>query len=99
MSRTIKVDAFLHNIGRIPQLRGITYTRIKKAVEETESSDNGWISVKDRLPEKNDEYIVAVNDGIQAYSTWDVYHKSHGWLAEDPRVTHWMPFPEPPKEE
>lgn len=57
-----------------------------------------WISVKDRLPEKNDEYIVAVNTGIQTYSTWDVYHKSHGWLAENQRITHWMPFPEPPKE-
>lgn len=64
-----------------------------------EYSSNGWISVKDRLPEKNDTYIVTVNDGVQVFSTWDVYHSSFGWCSEAQKVTHWMPMPEPPKGE
>lgn len=56
-----------------------------------------WISVKDRLPENNDTYIVTVNDGIQPFSTWEIYHQEHGWCTEGGKITHWMPLPEPPK--
>ena len=31
---------------------------------------DGWISVKDRLPDENDTYIVAVNDGVQPLSLY-----------------------------
>lgn len=74
-----------------------------------------WISVKDRLPsreglmEDESEYVLVSlswPDGIQdvticgyekdGWSTWDgfgftKYSKEH--------ITHWMPLPEPPKEE
>ena len=33
--RLIDANALMKNIGKIPQLRGITYGRMKKAVEET----------------------------------------------------------------
>lgn len=33
--RLIDADALMKNIGKIPQLRGITYSRMKRAVEET----------------------------------------------------------------
>lgn len=37
--RLIDANALMKNIGKIPQLRGITYGRMKKAVEETPTID------------------------------------------------------------
>ena len=72
-----------------------------------------WISVKDRLPEKDENYIVTVCDeGCSAgegiwYSTVVVvaeyYKGSWTWYdggheySLDGIVTHWMPMPELPE--
>lgn len=67
-----------------------------------------WISVKDRLPEKNSCILVTFEDqGIcQAfYKYWDDLDWSFPsfdcdlftWDKE--KITHWMPLPEPPKDE
>lgn len=67
-----------------------------------------WISVKERLPEKADtgwDYLVRVvlpSDGgtfvrqtrVIAYDFLD-----KKWCCTGMIVTHWMPLPEPPKEE
>ena len=74
-----------------------------------------WISVKDRLPDKDENYIVAACDeGCPAgegiwYSTVVVvaeyYKGSWTWyyggheFSLDGIVTHWMPLPELPKGE
>jgi hypothetical protein len=58
-----------------------------------------WISVNDRLPECGDNYIILKDDGVSPYTfaiawfdrTWDFPNSSE--------ITHWMPLPEPPKEE
>lgn len=67
-----------------------------------------WISVKDRMPKIGervlvydtfwrDVYILClmqnVNDGNIRW-----YNRDTGWYVGDD-VTHWMPLPEPPKEE
>ena len=58
-----------------------------------------WISVKDRLPEK-DEIVIICTDENFIYAgeligdTWFLDNDS--WTAT---VTHWMPLPEPPKGE
>ncbi len=72
-----------------------------------------WISVKDRLPEEEDDYLTYVMDNGCSYRQvvqrfykkprilkgiyGDTY--SHWELAkwDDDIVTHWMPLPEPPK--
>lgn len=74
-----------------------------------------WISVKERLPEKDGWYLVYAPrywgnskiyglDGL-AYSNFKHNYKDHwgiergtgrGWPGI---VTHWMPLPDPPKEE
>ena len=57
----------------------------------------GWISVKDRLPDKTPcEYLV-VNNGVVGTA---IYHDGM-WIAPTWRVnvTHWQAMPEPPKEE
>ena len=73
-----------------------------------------WISVEERLPERNGEYIVTACDEGEPYDEiiWNdtvvvcaEYYKGC-WIWEennteyslDGIVTHWMPLPEPPKE-
>ena len=70
---------------------------------------SGWISVKDRLPD-NDDFVLVIVSGKAGNITLDnaielaQFSMDEGWILEmwpeweDPKVTHWMPLPEPPKE-
>lgn len=67
-----------------------------------------WISVKDRLPETRTEVLVYIQpkDDKQphpAFISLDFLESGGYWTeATQPwqyEVTHWMPLPEPPKEE
>lgn len=69
-----------------------------------------WISVKDRLPKKNVEVFIACKDaynGIaikRAYLSYDVFEQhisGNGTTiyVNVEGVTHWMPLPQPPKED
>ena len=59
-----------------------------------------WISVKDRLPSPVDSVLIVtrsggVGEGFHEKGKW-------WWITEDEvyvEVTHWMPLPEPPREE
>ena len=70
---------------------------------------DGWISVKERLPEKNAAVIVHISSG-------DIDVRALGICDDDPNglwycykgvdeplrfneVTHWRPLPEPPRGE
>jgi hypothetical protein len=61
-----------------------------------------WISVKDRLPEESGRYLVYAKEGErETHRTIAPFHKAFhlsGRMAYW-KVTHWMPLPEPPKEE
>jgi hypothetical protein len=67
---------------------------------------NGWMSVKDRLPE---HLGLIANEVIVCTEYEEVktaVRKMDGWIDIENRlekktswVTHWMPLPEPPKEE
>ena len=66
-----------------------------------------WIPVKERLPENIGLYLVIENHWLDGspgikIAKWN----TAGWFTADrksreitPRVTHWMPLPEPPKED
>lgn len=64
-----------------------------------------WISVKDRLPEKEGRYLcwfgkntVAIGAAIATYlEEWKAFG-SLASLETYPNVTHWMPLPEPPED-
>lgn len=71
-----------------------------------------WISVKDRLPENNKVVLVYVHDtticGTHRFMTgscdkgfWflGVHLDCLSFPHNEYNVTHWMPLPDPPKEE
>lgn len=67
---------------------------------------SGWISVKDRLPDEETEYLCWFGDYyFGAFARVCRWNKIRGafWCYSDnakwPFVTHWMPLPEPPKED
>ena len=89
---------------------------VKSILHSAKSIDGvtvqGWISVKDRLPDnKEHDWVLAQvveNNGYmhiprvmeyrQARNDW--FEETYGWLSEHNglfSVTHWMPLPEPPK--
>lgn len=62
-----------------------------------------WISVEERLPEDYEDVVIIMRNGA---SSWYrvAYREYGGWSFGGGRrvtdeVTHWMPLPEPPKEE
>ena len=78
-----------------------------------------WISVKERLPDDEQEVLVIAHgwDGrlvyvgshkrVEAQKSWltGITNKSSEWslwgwsYLKEPMVTHWLPLPEPPKED
>lgn len=80
---------------------------LDKAIEalgKREALDNGgWVSVKDRLPEKNGRYLVCENGEVYS-AEYEKNRPDSEWTDDyegylDMMVSHWMPMPEPPKEE
>ena len=70
-----------------------------RAQQEQESKPlNGWISVKDRLPEDQVEVLVLTRSkkGMRNVDKgyWSIDHFIHRGCAQ---VTHWMPLPELPE--
>lgn len=73
----------------------------------TVEPDNGWISVKDRLPDDKERYLICTEDGridIAYYQpigdTFSEYEPFwQGSCRFTASVTHWQPLPEPPKGE
>lgn len=64
-----------------------------------------WISVKDRMPEKNKSVIGWYKDNpFSNFCVEIVLWNGKGWVCTYGKhyvtaVSHWMPLPEPPKEE
>ena len=58
-----------------------------------------WISVEDRLPEKDGKYIVCTARGSVYCTRFKAYGKIGNFQTDiNTHITHWMPLPEPPKE-
>lgn len=56
-----------------------------------------WISVKDRLPETNGDYLCAFNAGFISVVSW----AENGWklMVGSKNITHWMPPPKLPEDD
>lgn len=59
------------------------------------NNSNGWISVKERLPDNALEVIAISNGKSTAFLHKLAYCR---WIIDE-TITHWMPLPEAPKEE
>ena len=69
-----------------------------------------WISVKDRLPDKDGSYLILNKRKYIFDAEYESIYKSFGcwhefidgagneWIAYK-EITHWMPLPQPPKED
>lgn len=68
-ARLIDANALMKNIGKIPQLRGITHGRMKKAVEETPTIDAVPV-VHGRWMYGEDVDLVCSVCGKDALSDW-----------------------------
>lgn len=73
-------------------------------IQQLEAQQPRWISVKERLPENGQKVIATFkNEGgvivDQArYSNGEFDFASWAYVWHE-NITHWMPMPEPPKEE
>ena len=56
-----------------------------------------WVSVKDRLPEKDGRYL-AYGSAFGRCRMGILYYSAELKHFNDGEVTHWMPLPEPPNE-
>lgn len=64
---------------------------------ERAEPQSGWISVADRLPEHSQEVIACTNAGLVSYDYLTSKGEWHWAKFEEGCVTHWQPFPQPPK--
>lgn len=105
--RLIDADALYEELRYMPYdniLEGtIGHDRPLRAIVNAPTVEMpGWISVKDRLPEKDGVYL-AFYDGYTVSSVWYERGREHSEWTDDYEeycdldVTHWMPLPEPPK--
>lgn len=82
------------------------YESIEKSLTESvelvrKLQSSRWIPITKRLPDYPGRFMCyyEVNDyGENGYCIdWGMYDPDDGWYVSG--VTHWMPLPEPPKEE
>ena len=109
--RLIDADKLIHGIDRIQTLTGlglqpvITIADVKELINAMPTV-GGWISVKDRLPEKAGRYlcwfglnVFCVGADVATFVPEQKAFMSLEYARELWNITHWMPLPEPPKEE
>lgn len=75
--------------------------RVHGYVEQLEAQNPKWISVEERLPEKCEYVLCIVRYGEDAWNYELGFMLNNAWVHPgrcEGVVTHWMPLPEPPKE-
>lgn len=78
---------------------------IREKIQGTRQDIPRWISVEERLPDIDAEVLICTDEGlydVTQYSGgerfWTLERNPDCWVTAL-GVTHWMPLPEPPKEE
>ena len=59
-----------------------------------------WVSCKDKMPEHQSVVLIYYHEGtdILQFMDGDWFHYEEGNVTNR-NITHWMPLPEPPKQE
>lgn len=102
------IQEVVANIDKEELIRALQYDRdqYEQGYRDGKQANN-WISVEDRLPKKEGNYIVAEkrSNGETYVSTRCLLHWANGpsWCLswqeqyiQEIKVTHWMPLPELP---
>lgn len=93
------------DVDRDELIKALAYDRAQYAqgYSDGRADAQRWISVEERLPEDYEDVVIIMRNGA---SSWYrvAYREYGGWSFGGGRrapdeVTHWMPLPEPPKEE
>ena len=82
-----------------PQIKGFGDWMFANGFNAGELYINRWISVKERLPEE-DEDVLAYNGAYMFIAAYTTNPTKYWYTISGDRIltTHWMPLPEPPKE-
>lgn len=89
--------------GDYPDVDGVADILIANGVTlDNQVSSSKWIPVSERLPGVYETVIVC--DVREQYVGAWMYYGNDDWVYDDKmfdtgEITHWMPLPEPPKEE
>ena len=103
-----KILEMLSNIHRVvktdedAEWNRAIYKSTEIVKEVAEEYNGGWISIKDRLPDKAGSYLVIGKSGGATVTRWympsEFYPKGHFGGNSSDYIRYWMPRPEPPKE-
>ena len=81
-------------LGKDNQPISDLYYALQMALDLIEESK--WVSVKERLPDKNGKCLVSLDFGDVCL---DSYDKDWGFVCYVGNVTHWRPLPKAPESE
>ena len=90
--------------GKTAAVQAVSDACVLAVAALREQEDRRWIQVTERLPEKNDQWVLClcVSGAIEVlkfdYTMWNWDAQYPGRCYMENYVTHWMPLPEPPKE-
>ena len=94
----------VHRIGEYPHIK--IAEALNMAISALANDNNvgsKWIPVSERLPEDMDQRVlVKIKDAnnIVGHPDMDTdRYRLNNWVRWGGFVTHWMPLPEPPKED
>ena len=81
------------------QQRDLTIQELSEQL--IESNQSKWISVEDRLPEKNEDVLTFDSEGYIDVCVYEFREDGNVFMVTDTcsvlkNVTHWQPLPQPP---
>ena len=95
MAKDLAKHSFFYNGGCL-----MNYSNTAKLLYEAGyRKQSEWISVEERLPDKEGTYLTYTDKEKTIIDVFCIY-PSHGtkfWVGGNGKVTHWMPLPEAPK--
>ena len=111
--RTLKDDTWIHEVNE--DGTAVLWTSYADKFTEALDlaiaalERDRWISVKEELPDIDQDVLVMVHwrdypEDMMVYgrrykTRWYLWNGELGELIKGFDITHWMPLPEPPKEE
>lgn len=112
--RLIDADALIESLGIEDEdivfrgmLEDAPTVDLPDALRAAGWKEDGWVSVKDRLPDESGPYLVKLENVFVTHLAMNVHYwnaKDGYWRGSEAHsriigISHWMSLPEPPKED